>query len=367
MSKKHVSWLVGAILIVAALLLLVPGKTGKESGFEPVSLVPGLAGRVNDIARVRVVRAGNQPVATLARGDSGWTVEEVHSYPADWSRIKALLASLAQAEVAEQKTSNPEYFGRMGVADIAQEQSSALLVELGEGADQVRLLIGNGAQGREGQYVRFADGDQVLLIDRALSVPAQTSEWIDRSIIDLPEAEVVELDLVHPDGETLSIRKVSAGETDFRLLHIPKGREIESSFSVNALGGSLAALRLDEVKPESEVDWSTAVHVRALTADGLEIDADFAGDETGGWLRLKASAYEPATAAREKNESKLHDTAAATEDSAAAVDAEATAALGQRVEGINERVEGWAYRIAEYKADLLTKRNDDLLKATEEK
>jgi hypothetical protein len=213
----------------------------------------------------------------------------------------------------------------------------------------------------------LADGGEVLLINRALSVPAQTSEWVDRSIIDLPEAEIVELDLVHPDGETLNIRKTSAGETDFRLLDIPEGREIESSFSVNALGGSLAALHLDEVRPDGEVDWSNAVKVRALTADGLEIKAEFAGAETGGWLRLEASAYAPASGAKEKNGSKIQDAGAAVEDSAGEIGAAAITELDQRVEAINKRVRGWAYLIADYKADLLTKRKDDLLKAAEKK
>lgn len=355
MSKKHVSWLLVVTLAVAAVLLLMPGKTGKESVFEVRPLAPGLDQRINDIARVRIVRAGAQRVASMTRAERGWVVDEAHSYPADWTRLKELLAAVAQAKVIEQKTSNPDYFDRMGVPDIAAGDSSALLLEIGEGEEMLQLLVGNAAQGREGQYVRFADGNQVLLIDRLIGVSSEAADWLERDIIDLAEAEVVELSLVHADGETVSISKVSAEDTDFTLADIPPGRKIASSFSVNALGGSLAGLRLDAVKTDTELDWSQATHLRAVTADGLEIKAEFIGAEEGsGWLRLQAFAYPPA--------GKTEGEGGSAPDSGDTESSPATE-LDKRVESINLRVGGWAYSIPEYKAQLTTKRKEDLLAA----
>ena len=43
MSKKHFSWLVGVTLIVALVILFMPGKTSRESAVEIRPLVPGLA------------------------------------------------------------------------------------------------------------------------------------------------------------------------------------------------------------------------------------------------------------------------------------------------------------------------------------
>ncbi|HLF29980.1 MAG TPA: DUF4340 domain-containing protein [Xanthomonadales bacterium] len=347
MSKKHVSWLLVATLAVATVLLLMPGKTGKESVFEVTPLVPGLDQRVNDIARVRIVRAGQQPVASMTRADRGWVVDEAHSYPADWARLKELLAAVAQAKVVEQKTSNPDYFDRLGVTDIAAGDSSAVLVEIGEGEEMLKLLVGNAAQGRERQYVRFADGNQVLLIDRLISVSGEAADWLERDIIDLAEAEVVELSLAHADGEKVSISKVSAEDTDFTLADIPKGRKVASSFGVNALGGSLAGLRLEAVKPDTELDWSQSTRLRALTADGLEIQAEFISAEESGWLRLKAFAY-----AADEGESaqQYGETEAPT-----------AAEREKRVKNINLRVSGWAYSIPEYQWKLMTKRKEDLL------
>jgi hypothetical protein len=49
MSKKHFSWLLLLTLMAAGLVLLVPGKTGKESIIEETRILPELAAQVNDI------------------------------------------------------------------------------------------------------------------------------------------------------------------------------------------------------------------------------------------------------------------------------------------------------------------------------
>ena len=58
MSKKHFSTLLLVTVVVAVLVLLVPGKTAKQSAFQKHRLLPGLATLVNDIEYVRLTGAG---------------------------------------------------------------------------------------------------------------------------------------------------------------------------------------------------------------------------------------------------------------------------------------------------------------------
>jgi hypothetical protein len=150
MSKKHFSWLLASTLLVSFLILLMPGRTGKESEFGVRPLVPGLDSTVNDVTRVRITGSGNSTVATLVRGEDAWTVEEAQSYPADWARLRKLLFGLAQAQVIELKTSNPDYYDRLGLKDVSDPSSTAVLVEIGAGEHPTRVLLGSIAQGREG-------------------------------------------------------------------------------------------------------------------------------------------------------------------------------------------------------------------------
>jgi hypothetical protein len=346
MSKKHFSWLLAITLAVTILILLMPGKTGKESEFVIRSLVPGLDARVNDVTRVQITRGGNVPVATLVRGKDSWTVETAQSYPADWARLRKLLMGLAQARVIELKTSNPDYYDRLGVKDISDPSSTAVLVEIGEGEQTTRVLLGTIAQGREGQYVRFPDDGQALLIDRVVEASPQAAEWMLRDVVDLAEAEVVDVTITHPDGNTVHLSRASADIPDFTLENIPKGREVESAWAVNALGGSLATVLLDEVTRADQLDWSKATHLRVLTADGVEARAEVITVDGKSWLKLEAFPYP------EQNPEPVDG---------AATDTAVTDRL-KRVEAINNRVRGWAYSIPEFKSALMSKRKEDLLK-----
>jgi hypothetical protein len=350
MSKKHFSWLLIVTVVVAALVLLIPGKTSRESSFEKHPIVPGLAAVVNELDYLRLTAGGGEIIATLERRDGQWRVLEAASYSADWARLKALLSNLSRAEVIEEKTSNPKFYARLGVEDISADDAAGMLIEFAEQAALPAVIVGNEASGREGQYLRLQDEGKSALIDRKLDVPRERTQWLEQTIIDVADSEVVEASITHPDGEVLGARKVSADDEDFELLNVPDGREIKSVWSVNSMGGSLAALNLEDVRPDSELDWSDAVVFRLLTADGLHVKADLIVLEDEHWIRLLAS-----------TEKSGSDEAGREDDVQSATSGD----LADRVNKINSRVNTWAYRIPEHKFDTLTRRMSDMLKAEE--
>jgi len=348
MSKKHFSWLLIVTAVVAALVLLVPGKTGKESTFEKHPLVPGLAAVVNELDYIRVTAGGGAIIATVERSDGQWRVLEVSSYPADWVMLKALLSDLSKSEVTEDKTSNPEFYARLGVEDVSIDGAGGILIEFADEVALPALIVGKQATGREGQYLRLLDQDRSALIDRKLNVPRDRMQWLDRAIVDVSDNEVVEVTITHPDGEVLNTRKASADDADFELLNIPDGGEIKSNWTVNSISGSLSALTLDAVAPESEIDWSDAIVFSLLTADRLRLSVDLVIREDEHWIRLQATALPLAGIEPEQ---------AADELPAAMAD------VAGRVNRINARVTAWAYRIPQNKFDTMTRRMADMLKA----
>lgn len=377
MSTKHFSWLVAMTLLAALLLLLLPGRTAHQTKTSIEPLFPELAAEVNDIDRVTVIGAGLHTVATLSRRSSGWVLEEAGGYAADWEVLKKLLGSLAQARIVEVKTANADYFSRLGVADVGDPQSSAVLIRLHH-ADQVRgLLIGSAASERDGQYVRLEGGEQALLIDQRLDVAAEMRHWLDRKIIDLAAAEVVEVSITHADGEAIVVRKVSADDNDFVLQDIPKDRQAQSTWTINALGGSLSDVRLEEVVPEGDIDWTGATRLAVLTADGLLAEADLVRAEDKRWMRVHAAdragsvaaaaelpAAEPAAPAPTRQEQQSEGEPPAARDGAVAVEtaAEVATDTARRAAGINQRTNGWAYALTESAFGVMTRRLEDLLK-----
>jgi hypothetical protein len=243
--------------------------------------------------------------------------------------------------------------------------------------------------------VRLEGAAESALIDRELDMPASAADWLERDIVDITDSEVVEVEIVHPDGERIVTRKASADDTDFELQDIPEGREIRSAWTVNSLANSLAALTLDDVAAEDTVDWGGAARFGLLTADGLRVDVDLVASETADgpegdadepagdeeaehWIRLRAEVHQTGVdSAAESPEAEGDDQAVETPDDPAEVPgSEGSAEVpadetssddpAARASEINQRVSGWAYRIPKYKFDAMNKRMEDLLLAIED-
>ena len=356
MSRKHFSLLLAVTLVVAVAVLLVPGRTGDEADVEKSRLLPELQGRVNELDWLQIRGAGGATVVTLRRGEGFWGVEEASGYRADWEQLRTLLTDLTQAEIVERKTANPQYYDRLGVQDLDRPEAGGLLMDFGTASGIPSVIIGNRSEGRDGHYVRRQDAAESVLIDRSLEVPRNRMDWLEQNVIHVADSEVVEIEIVHPDGQRVRARKVAADDENFELQDIPEGAEIESAWTVNSLAGGLASLTLEDVAPVADIDWAGATRFGLVTADGLRIDTELTAiDATGDadqadgeyWIRLQASLYQTA----------VDSAVTAPEDGGE---------TGERAEAVNDRVGGWAYRIPKYKYDAMTKRMDDLVKETDE-
>lgn len=354
MSRRQFTWLLGAaVAAVLAVVLLVPREAGKPADGDP-RLLPDLADRVNDVTRIAVVAPGGTEAVTLERGQHGWTVVQLGDYPADWPKVRALLRDLAEAEVIEPKTANPDYHARLGVQDIGADGATGVLVRVG-GDQAVGVVVGDAPSGREGRYVRLEDSAQALLIDRDLQLPPAPVEWARREIVDLPAANVQEVEILHPDGDRVLVGKPGPEATDFALLNVPDGREAQGGWANNQLGGAFSRLRADDIRVDDLAgepppgNLQAPVRVRVLSFDGLELIGELytLGDEASPehWLRL--SAARPG----------------ASPDEAGPSDGESEpSGVEPDLDDLRARTEGWLFRLPAFKADGLNRRLEDLLK-----
>jgi len=355
------SFLYLAVLTSLALLALWVYTLKDDSPDKPVAdvlLLPGISGQINAVDRVEIVTAGNNVVATLLKNETGWQIEQMGGYRADWPGLQTLLAALAQARVVEAKTDKPEYYSRLGVEDIAAADAGGVLVKLSVDDQTTGVLIGHQAQSRPGQYVRLQNSAASALVDRRLVVATGLSDWVDATIVDINPAEVAEVEIIHPTGERVLVMKISADQTDFDLAGLPAGREIKSSWAVNSLGSVFSMLDLETVHAEGTVDWGDAVRMRLLTFSGVEIMAEIfeAGDEY--LLRLSASHPAANVIDRQVGDVEISESQKEIENQAA-ID------VAKVVEDINQKTAGWIYGIPKNKYDAMAKKPEDLLKPEE--
>ena len=352
------SFITLAILTMAALIVVILVALKDKSLEKSVAdtlLIPTIADQINDVDRVEIVKAGNTTVATLVRAGEVWQLEQMGGYRADWSKLQALLAALAQATVIEPKTDNPDYYSRLGVEDVSAADAGSVLVRISIGDRTMGILIGKRSQGRQGQYVRLQDVAGSVLVDREFDIPGQALDWADTGIIDVNSSEVAEVEIIHPTAERILVMRISADQTDFDLAGLPSGREIKSSWAVNSLGSVFSLLNMETVRPEGDVDWTDAVKMRLLMFSGVEILADLVEQGDEYLLRLKASHPGASVVQHDSGDSVTQ----------LVIEKQAAEDVAKEVEKINQKVSGWAYGISKQKFEAMIKKPEDLLKPLE--
>ncbi len=343
MNRRTLALLFAALatLAVVAGIVLRGAQTGsRDQGL----LFPGLKEQLNSIQRIVVAGPGNTPIATLERGADNWTVVERSNYAADVGRIRKNLLALAEARIVEEKTSNPDFYDRLGVQDVSAASAKGVLLTLTAGKkagneNPISVIIGQAPSGSTNQtYARRAGEPMSWLVTGQFDLGKTGGEWLDRSLTDIPAGRIQSVTITHPGLETLRISRdpkteksgASEGMVEFLVADVPTGRELSYPGVANGVAGVLAELQLDDAQTREVLGANPGkpVVARFVTTDGLSV-------ETSAWRLPDGTRF----------------TFIASGDGDAAKEAAA----------INARLGGWVYTVPSYKAEQLTRRLQELL------
>lgn len=322
-------------------------------------LVPQLRDHVNDVDRVVITGEGGKVVATMTRGANGWSVAEKNGFPVDTGKLRELLLKLADAKLVEQKTSNRDKYAALGVEDVASADAKGVEIELGGLKEPVRLVIGT-SNAHGGTFVRRAGAAESWLASGNVAVDKKAESWLRKDLVDVAANRVASVTITRPDGKILRVAKESEGDSNFRLADVPKGRE-PADFAINAIPGTLAGLRFDDVveakdaaPPEKPLD------ARFATFDGLVVDVIAWEKDGKNYAQLSAS--------EDKDQAARHASAAKPKegDAAAKPADDAAIAVEKEAADLDRRAKGWTFVLPAYKYATLNKSIDDLLKPAED-
>ena len=321
---------------VVAILLVVYLVTGRNNGVgESELFLPGLKSQINEVSEVSVAHGGE--TVTVAKSDNGWTVVERDNHVADVGVLRELLIALADAKILERKTSNPEKYRLIGV-DYGADESEAATVSI-KGSDfEYSVIMGKTAQSRS-RYARIDGEIQSVLIDQNPDLPDSASGWMLRDIVDIGADRIARITIRHSDGEEILIEKESPDANEYQVRNIPEGRELSYATVVNGIAGALGGLEFNDVRASPQDTETPAVVTTFETFEGMTLEIVTFADGDSSWIAVTASA-EPAS-----------------ED---AMDTQTIA------NDINGTVADWQYKIPDYKANLLKRRFDDILKKIDE-
>lgn len=410
---------VAVLALLAAFLINRSNRPQSEVADQAKPLLPQLHGHVNDVSAITLTGAGNNVVATLKRGSDGWNVAEKSGYPADLAKIREFLLKLDAATLIEAKTSNAKLYAELGVDDVEKcgkgrppgdsadqggAQKCGTLVDIAGLPQPLKLIVGNyNGAGGGGTFVRLDGQAQSWLAKGNLGVAKGIADWEMRDLANIASSRLKSVTLTNPEGKVLKVYKDQAGDANFKVAEVPKGRESSSEFAANGLGSTLADLKADDVFAAKDAAPGDKVYKAEYSAfDGLVVDAigweKDAKDYAQFTAKLDASAadaqivteqtktkadYEAAVQAANKKLAEEKSTSgeqaqanakAASEVAKPLAVSDAVKDRQQRLDALNKEVEvlnksfaGWSFVLPSFKFGNITKTMDDMLKPLEAK
>ena len=329
-----------ATLVVMVAALLLTGQREESPAEDAGLLLPGLREMVNEVDAIDVIGGDAQVIAALRRADGRWRVDNRDGYEADFRRVHDFLRELALARRAESRTERPEWFARLGLAEIGAPEASGVLIEF-PGTALPAVILGEQDQTTGARFARLPDETGTWLTDRPLAVPDQTLLWLERSVMDIPASQLSEVTILHPDGDRVRLRPADEDGDQWVLLEVPDGREAGPRWEIRPVANGLASIVLEDVRRHDGQIPENAVRSLYVTRDGLNFVVSLFRDDSGYWAHFSVSA-----------EPSVVDVEVETDqDRQLVIDAAA----------VDARLSPWQFGLHQRKFEVMTRRQDALL------
>lgn len=332
MNKVTLIRLSAIILVMLAAVLVLQNKEETISAGD--LFVPEVSSKLDDIDKLEM-RSGTDQLIIERNPAGDWVLQQAQSYFVDTAQLAVFLRSIAAAKMIEEKTSKPEYYGRLGVEKVSPE-GNTVEVTLDWGAGKTAMLFGN-TQGSY-RYARQTDQSTAWLVDADVNLSLDTSVWLNTELTNIDPNDVLEVSIVHSDGETL---KISRDDDDaYHLSELPEGRVLKYASILDSIGSALSGLNFDQVRRQSS-DSEQVVKLADTTTtywlfDRTQIVFSRFVDQTDegiSWFRLEL----------------------------AFTDHQPIVPPNAELDAFLRAVDGWEFQFASFKADQLAQTLENLL------
>ena len=222
-----------------ALLLAVQVVAAVALGFsaprlaarpDPVPLL-ALADAVPD--RIAIANGDGDSVE-LIKTDAGWQVAVHDGFPADSAKVEGLLRQLRELTYRAPVATSSSAHARLKVAEDAFERR----ITLAAGEDTLATLYRGSSPSVRRMHARRADDNAVHEVEFAsYEAPATASDWIDKTVLQLPADEVTALQVA-----------------DLRLVRTAPQQADEAADEAAEAGPAWQAEGLDQPPNQAAVD-----------------------------------------------------------------------------------------------------------------
>ena len=236
--RTNVKLVVLAALLLAASVWAYADSVSRGDRFERgKKLLPNLA--IDEVSTIVLTEAGK--TTTLERGEGGFTVAEVHDYPAKNEAVNGLLRDLMDIGLEKEVGTGAELAKELEI-DPPTDKTVEVTLENAAGEDMVKLRLGKNFESGDSRYVSRLDQENapIYLTSEGIYLTTSTDALIEKEIVDVRPTQVLRV-----EGTDFAMQAAEKGATP-TLLDLPAGKK-EKTGETSKLRSVLERLTFDRV------------------------------------------------------------------------------------------------------------------------
>ena len=334
-----------AILAAAALVAIL--CAGLAIGYQssltapresPELFFPDLSAHVRQIAHIRV-RSKQGTVDVVFNPEKTWVVASHDDYPASFDQVRQTIIGMVALTALERKTARKDWFHYVDLVAPENGGNGTEITLMDEkGGVIASVIAGKTANigdpnGAVGLFVRHPGDTQSWLARSVFEPRSDAGDWLDKQVMSIDRERIEQADIDPASGPSYVVMRDRPSDADFKLVDLPKGRELAYDGAADGVGAAIVDFTFDDVKPARQFDFSDphkAARIVTRTFDGLVVTVNVLHEGNDYWATVSAEGTKP-DAAKEARD-------------------------------INVHANGWAYKLPEYKGVQFTTPLENLLK-----
>jgi hypothetical protein len=253
--KTNLKLAIAAVLLLAASVWVYADSVSRADRFQRGrKLLPNLL--VDEVSTISVTEKGK--TTTLERGQDGFTVAEVHDYPAKNEAVNRFLRDLIEIGLEKEVGSGPDLERELAIEPPTDETTEVTLRDAG-GEEMVKLRLGKTFTDGAGRYVKRLDqeGSPVYLTSEGVFLATEPSELLKKEIVDELPSEVTRV-----EGVDFVLAAAEPGSPP-TLEGLPAGRKEKTSETAK-LRSVLDRLSFDQVYLADDAEVRDLAFERSL-------------------------------------------------------------------------------------------------------
>ncbi len=275
-NKLIVLTLITVVVIIAASVFVK--LRAPQSGKERAAFFPGLSSEIEAINHISI--KGYAGAINLSRVNDSWVVDEFDGYPALPDKVKSTVLGTADLKINAPKTTLPRLYSRLGVEGPEVEDSTSLLLSFkdAERNSIVEMIVGklrlsSASQSTPGLYIRKPNDEQSYLVDGVVDISSTKTDWIERSLFDIPAEAIRAVRVEHADGDNYTLFKNEKGQEQFSLENLPAGKKLASELIISRYGSILQDIQINGARSKEKLQkQENSINVLIHTFEGTVVE-----------------------------------------------------------------------------------------------